>query len=144
MPSNSPKTESQKGVALVAALLLLLVVTALAVSLMYTVNTEQHLQRSDSANNLAYYAAESAMEKMSSDLDALMAQTSPQLPTAAQVAALGNPANQPVLPGVVFTEYTLNLSGGSAIGVLTSGPNAGLNATVQNIALTVTAVRPAG
>lgn len=132
----------QDGVALVAALLLLLLITAMAVSLMYTVNTEQHLQHSDSANSLAYYAAESAMEKMTSDLSVLYSGNS--APSAAQVAALGNSAHQPVLPGVAFPEYSLTLTSAATQGLLTSGPNAGLMANWQNVQLSVTAVRPSG
>ncbi len=48
---------SEKGVALIAALLLLALTSAIAVALLMTVNTEQNMQRTDSGNNQAYYAA---------------------------------------------------------------------------------------
>src|SRR5207302_10105717 len=134
----SIRKRSQAGVALVAALLLLLVITAMAVTLMYTVNTEQHLQRTDSASNLAYYAAQSGIEKMMSDLDNLYASNS--APSAAQIAALTSTANQPVLPGVAFPEYTITVlpppvPGPNNAELLSSGPNAGLMATVQPLTL---------
>jgi len=63
--------KSEKGVALIAALLLLVLMSALAVALLYKVNYEQRLQVTDSSNNVAFYGAEAGMEKMMSDLTAL-------------------------------------------------------------------------
>ena len=64
----------QRGFALLSALLLLMLMSALAVAMLYKVNTEQRLQKTDSGNNLAYYGAEAGMEKIMSDLDNLYAQ----------------------------------------------------------------------
>src|SRR5207302_8127749 len=70
-------------------------------------------------------------------------------PTPAQIRAVGSPANQPALPGVQFPEYTVTVlpppqPGPNNAELLSSGPNAGLMATVQPLELTVTAVRPGG
>ena len=46
-------TSSQRGIALISALLLLMLMSALAVAVLYSVNTEQRLQKTDSGNNLA-------------------------------------------------------------------------------------------
>src|SRR5581483_11379263 len=69
---NANYSRSERGVALIAALLLLMLMSAVA--LLYKVNTEQNLQRTDSGNTLAYYGAEAAMEKMTADISLLYAQ----------------------------------------------------------------------
>ena len=45
--------------------------SALAVAVVLKVNYEQHLQGTDSGNNVAFYGAEAGMEKMVADLNAL-------------------------------------------------------------------------
>jgi Tfp pilus assembly protein PilX len=146
-----------KGFALISVLLLLLVLSGIAFALMYTVNTEQHLQRNDQGNGLAYYSAEAGMEKMMSDLgDLYNLQTAP---TKAQIEAIAClPAtpcpNQPspaALNGTTFTDYSINVPL-AADGVnplcnpstVSSGPNKGLIATVCPMTLNATAVRPGG
>jgi Tfp pilus assembly protein PilX len=151
------KKKDSKGFALVSALLLLLVLSGIAFGLMYTVNTEQHLQRNDQGNGLAYYSAEAGMEKMMADLgDLYNAQASPN---AAQIAAVACPpntgcANEPTpgaLNGTTFADYSINVPL-AADGVnpqcnastVTSGPNKGLIASICPMTLNVTAVRPGG
>ena len=53
--------KSQEGVALISALLLLVLMSALAVALLYKVNYEQRLQVTDSGSNVAFYGAEAGM-----------------------------------------------------------------------------------
>ena len=77
-----------RGVALIAVLLLLMVASAVAVALMYTVNTEQHLQGNDQGNGLAYYGAEAGMEKMMSDLGDFFLNPPQPSPTAAQIQSV--------------------------------------------------------
>ena len=48
---------------MVAALLLLLLLSGIAVGLMYMVNTETRVGGSDLENSLAFHAAEGGMEK---------------------------------------------------------------------------------
>lgn len=136
---------SEKGVALIAALLLLMLLSALAVAVVYTVNTEQHLQRTDLGNNLAYYGAESGMEKMMSDLDALYAANA--APTAAQIN--GITAVQPNLAGVNYPEYGVDVPMNGAVPLtrvqtISSGPNEGMIAQVNPLTLRITANRPGG
>src|SRR5215813_13031533 len=69
MAKNSKNSE--KGVALIAALLLLILMSALAVALLYKVNYEQSLQSTDTGNNLAFYGAEAGMENMMAGLSSL-------------------------------------------------------------------------
>ena len=140
-PSSTKRSLSEKGVALIAALLLLALTSAIAVALLMTVNTEQNMQRTDSGNNQAYYAAEAGMENMMKDLYNLYTQT--QAPTVAQIQALqGNAPTQ--VPNVTYTEYLINVpnTGGvpnSRVQTISSGPNQGLFALITPMTLQVTA-----
>src|SRR6185312_11719514 len=69
LPKNSHKPE--KGVALIAAMLLLILMSALAVALLYKVNYEQALQSTDTGNNQAFYGAEAGMENLMAGLSSL-------------------------------------------------------------------------
>src|SRR5438132_11417023 len=63
--------KSEKGVALIAALLLLVLMSALAVALLYKVNYEQSLQTPDTGSNVAFYGAEAGMANMMAGLNSL-------------------------------------------------------------------------
>src|SRR5260370_9517373 len=65
------KSNGSKGIALISVLLLLLILSAAAVALMYTVNTEVHLQKTDQGSGMAYYGAEAGMAKIMTDLNNL-------------------------------------------------------------------------
>ena len=139
------KITSNRGAALVGALLLLFMASALAVGVMYLVMSEKKISGSDVENNSAYYAAEAGMEKMMSDLANLY--TIRQAPTVAEITNLSN--FQPVLPGVTYSEYAyafpLGTPGGapsSQVSNISSGPNAGLIAQIVPLSLQVTAQRP--
>src|SRR5579884_1254862 len=140
-PSSLKHFASEKGVALIAALLLLALTSAIAVALLMTVNTEQTMQRTDSGNNQAYYAAEAGMENMMKDLYNLYTQN--QAPTVAQIQALQS--NVPTqVPNVTYTEYVINVpnTGGvpnSRVQTISSGANQGLFALITPMTLQVTA-----
>jgi hypothetical protein len=141
---------SERGAALIAALLTLLVFTALAISVMYKVNTEQHLQKTDSGNNQAYYGAEAAMEKIMADLSALYAQRA--APNWCDITNLSTlpPAQADV--GVTYSEYQITIPNPPAgctappsrVQTISQGPNAGLLAQIVPLTLQVSADRPAG
>src|SRR5919108_4393123 len=107
------KHDGRRGVALIAVLLLLMVASAVAVALMYTVNTEQHLQGNDQGNGLAYYGAEAGMEKMMSDLgDLYTAQPSPSVAQLQAVAcppntSCGNAPDPLSLNATTFSDYEI-------------------------------------
>ena len=104
---RSTLRSSSKGFALLAALLLLLLLSALALGMVYIVQTETSLGGTDLENNIAYYGAESAMEKMMVDLNALYAAR--QSPTVAEILALGNAVNHPTLPSITYPEYSFTV-----------------------------------
>jgi len=142
--------ESERGFALVFTMVLLVLISALAIALLFRTNTEQNLQRTDSGNNLAYYGAEAGMEKMTADLNGLYSQQA--APDWCDITALEN--NQPTFSdaGVTYPEYLITVpSPPSGCGLPTStnrtisqGTNAGLMAQIVPLTLQVTANRPSG
>src|SRR5712664_4829529 len=139
---------SQQGVALIAVLLLLTLLSAVAVALVYKVNHEQHLQRTDMSNTLAFYGAEAAMEKMMADLSNLYAQKA--APTNCDITNLQALAPSQIVVGVTYPEYVYNVPvpNGGGCGALpttnqtiSSGPNEGLQAQIVPLSLQVTADR---
>ena len=142
-----PKQSRSAGFTLIASLLMLLLLSGIAVGLMYMTNTEVRVGTNDLENNLAYYGAEAGMEKMTSDLGNLY--TSNQAPSAANITGLGGfpPAN---VPGVSYTEYNLNVPVDGAgkpistVNNVSSGPYQGLIAQITPISLSVAALRPSG
>ena len=98
-----------QGFTLVAALLMLLLLSGIAIGLLMMVNTEGKVGGTDLQNNLAYHAAEGGIEKMSSDLAAVFQNA--ESPTAADICSAGGPAtgglasNEPAMVGVTWTDY---------------------------------------
>lgn len=141
---------SERGIALISALLLLILLSALGIALLYKVTYEQQLQKADSSNSVAYYGAEAAMEKMISDLDNLYAaQASPNW---CDIQNLQNspPAISDI--GVTYAEYVITAPNpptgcavpASSASQITQGPNAGLYAQIVPLTLRVTADHASG
>ncbi len=135
-----------RGFTLIAALLLLLLMSGLAISLMVMTNTEVSIGGNGRESTLAYYGAEAGMEKMTSDVAALYATN--QAPTAAEIQELGDfpPTG---IPGVSYTEYVFNVPNIGGVpaarnGTISSGANQGLVASIIPMTLQVTAHRPSG
>jgi Tfp pilus assembly protein PilX len=104
-------TRNSRGFTLIAALLLTLLLSGLAIGLIYLVTNEQHMGNNDLGNNLAYYGAESGIENLTSQL-ALLYQSS-QAPNAASITALTAPANYPTaISGSMITNmnYTESIT----------------------------------
>lgn len=134
-----------KGFAMIGALLFLILLSAMAVTLAYTVRTEKRIGGSDQEGNLAYYDSEAGMEKMTADLGALYEKT--KSPTAAMITNLGN--DKPGLPDVGYN-YVFNVqanpdgSPASRVQTISAGDFAGLSAQIIPINLDVTATRISG
>jgi Tfp pilus assembly protein PilX len=144
---RSEKFRQARGFALPAALLALLIMSAICVAMMMVVNSETRIHTADSQNTQAYYGAEAAMEKMMSDLNDLY-QTQ-QVPTVSAIQALGNSDHRPSLPSINYAEYTFTVPNTSGIPTSTtktisSGPNQGLIAQIVTITLTVTSQQTGG
>jgi hypothetical protein len=141
------KNNSQ-GFTLIAALLIMVLLSGVAVGLFYLVTNESRMGGNDLESNLAYYGAESGMEKLTADLSALYTQY--QAPTNTQIQALiGNPPSSSMISGMTYNEtisYTLNGSGApaSSFNTVSSGSNQGLYAEIIPMTLQVIATRPMG
>jgi len=130
---------SSSGFALVAALLMLLVLSAFSVAIVFMANSETQTHTTDLQNTQVYYIAEAGMEKMMVDLNSLF-QTN-QSPTVAQIQGVGS--TPPTLTGYSFPEYQVtvpNASGNPTFTVRTisSGPSQGLVAQLLPISLATT------
>jgi Tfp pilus assembly protein PilX len=133
-----------KGFTLIAALLLLLLLSGVSVGLIYMVNSESHMGGNDNNYNVAFYSAESGMEKLTADLAALY-QTA-QTPTSASITNLTNfpPAT---LGNMNFTEnitWTKDAAGNPVTtwNPISSGANQGLMALIVPLTLTVNTTQP--
>ena len=137
-----------RGFTLVASLLLLVLLSAMAVGLMFLVNNEGKMSGSEQEDNLAYYGAESGIEKLTADLSALY-QTS-MSPTNPQIQNLINyPPTSSMVGSMNYTEtisYATNANGSPVSGwnPISSGSNQGLYAEIVPMVLTVNATRPSG
>ena len=144
------RTHAQRGIALISALLLLLLMSALAVAVLIKVNTDQRLQKTDSGNNLAYYGAEAGMEKMTADLGDLYARNA--APNWCDITNLQNAFPSLADVGVTYSTYAITIPvlpvGCTAppwrVQTISQGPNAGLIAQIVPLTLQVTAARPGG
>jgi Tfp pilus assembly protein PilX len=151
------KTKAQRGFTLIAALLLTILLSGIAVGLLYTVSNESRMGGNELEGNLAYYGAEAEMENLTAQLSTLY-QTS-QTPTAATITALGaTPSNwATAVSGSNITSLNYNPppaitwpnsdSSGNPVGtwdIVGAGQDQGMVATLIPFNLSVTAVRQAG
>jgi hypothetical protein len=88
----------QSGIALVAAMLMVLLVSCVLVGFTATVMSDQQMRGVDRARTQAFYAAHAGLEKLTTDLGNLFTVTF--RPTGAQVNALTS--SPPVLPDISF------------------------------------------
>ncbi len=139
---------SSRGFTLIAALLLLVLLSGVAVGLMFLVNNEGRMSGNEQEDNLAYYGAESGIEKLTADLSSLY-QTS-MSPSNLQIQNLVNfPPDSTMVAGMTFNEsitYALDPNGNpqSSPNTVSSGSNQGLYAEIVPMTLTVNATRPSG
>jgi len=141
---------SSRGFTLIAALLLLVLLSALAVGVMFLVTNEGHMSSNEQEDNLAYYGAQSGVEKLTADLS-LLYQTS-MSPTNGQIQNLVNfPPTTAQVGNISFTppptiQYSTDPNGNpvSTVANISSGNNAGLYASIIPMTLSVNATRPGG
>jgi len=134
-----------RGFTLIAALLLLALLSVMSVGMMFLVSNEGHASTNEQENNVAFDGAESGIEKLTADLGALY--NSSLSPTPAQIQNLVN--YPPTGLGVAYTEsitYATDASGhpASSWHPVSAGANQGLYAEVVPMTLTVNATRPSG
>jgi len=135
-----------RGFTLIAALLLMVLLSGVAVGLLYMVGNEVRAGGNGLEDNAAYYDAESGMEKLTSDLSSLY-QTS-SFPTNGQIQNLINfPPTAAMVGSATYTEsitYAVDAQGNpqSGTNTISSGSNQGLYAQIIPMTLQVNATRP--
>lgn len=143
-------TNRSRGFTLIASLLLLVLLSGVAVGLMFLVNGSGRVGSNDLESNTAYYGAESGMEKLTADLASLyqqkMAPTQADLTTLAGSSAPGSAmvSGMTYLEKVTFTSVDGAGNPITSTATISSGPNQGLTAEIIPITLQVTAIRPTG
>lgn len=95
---------NEKGIALVTALLVLLLVSSIIVGMCWMVMSDQRLGGSNSDHQTAFYAAEAGMEKMTADLGTQYGATN-ALSSTDIATVLGKP---PSIPGISFNDVSGN------------------------------------
>src|SRR5271165_632541 len=144
---------SSKGFTLIAALLIMVLLSGVAAGLLFMVSNEARMGGNDMESNLAFYGAESGMEKLTTDLSALYSLY--QAPTDAQIQALVTPPTNPpsaptaaMVSNMSYQEYiTYPMSGAEPVtswNTVSSGSTQGLYAELIPMTLQVIASRPAG
>ena len=145
------RSRDSRGFTLIAALLLTLLLSALAVGLLYMVSNEQRMGGNDLEGNLAYYGAESGLENLTAQLSGLYQQS--QTPDAASITALAGPTYYPTaisgsnITNMNYTEsitWPLSDGAGNPKGtwdIVGSGPDQGMVASLIAFNLQVTATR---
>ena len=147
MTMSRAKSRS-RGFTLIAALLVLALLSAIAVSLLFMVHGAGQIGGNDLESNRAYYGAESGMELLTANLAALYQQS--QSPTPAQLTNLANnPPSNSMISSMNYQEsitWTPDANGNPAsrTSVISSGPSAGLTAEIIPLTLKVSATRPGG
>ena len=156
--------KNSQGFTLIAALLLTVLLSGVAVGLLFMVSNESRMGGNDLEGNLAYYGAEAGIENLTAELSALY-QTS-QTPHAADINALTSSNNWPTyIPGSNISSLTYAspnpqitwpstypdgvtpCPNGDPCGgydIVGAGPNQGMVATLIPFTLQVTATRLAG
>jgi Tfp pilus assembly protein PilX len=140
------KKNGSDGFTLIAALLIMVLLSGVAAGLLYLVTNESRMSGNDLESNLAYYGAESGMEKLTTDLSSLYSQY--MIPTNAQIQNLVNyPPTPAMVSGMNFTEsisYPADAKGNplSNWNTVSSGSNQGLYAEIIPMTMQVIATRP--
>ena len=143
-----PGKNSSQGFTLLAALLILVLLSGVAVGLLFIVTNESRIGGNDLEANMAFYGAESGMEKLTADLSSLYTQY--MVPSNAQIQNLINfPPTSTMVSGMSYREtisYPTDANGNPANGynTISAGSNQGLYAEIVPMTLQVIATRPAG
>src|SRR5690349_15492580 len=135
------KQNRSQGFTLIAALMLTILLSGIAVGVLYMVSNEARMGGNDLEGNLAFYAAEAGIENET----ALLSQTyqSSQAPNAAAIAAITDPSNYPTyvsgsnITNVLYNEPAITWPYSDANGnpagnwdIVGAGPNQGMVASL--------------
>ena len=124
------KAERERGVALITAMLILILVSAMTIGMCWMVMSDQRLGGNNKDRETAFYGAEAGMEKLTADLGAEF--TTEGKVTAADVTAIESqvPTGASAIPNIQF----LNAAGASTYQVIftpnANGDPSAVNATI--------------
>src|SRR4029077_18440704 len=141
------KNNSQ-GFTLIAALLILVLLSGVAAGLLFIVTNESRIGGNDLESNMAYYGAESGMEKLTTVRSSLYTQY--MIPSNTQIQNLVNfPPTSAMVSGMSYAEtitYPTDANQNPVTGwnTVSSGANQGLYAAILPMTMQVTATRPTG
>ncbi len=145
-------TNREKGMALITAMLVLVLISAIIIGFSWAVMTDQTMGGATNQRQKAFYAAEAGMEQLTANLNNLFAQN--YSPSGAQINALAGVANEPNISGTTFIDptkgtpgsgYSINFTAdknGDPLAVndtITSGPYQGMQGLVTPYTLNVIA-----
>ena len=153
-------TKRENGIALITALLVLFMVSALIVGMSWMVMTDQRLGGNNGNHETAFYGAEAGMEKMTADLGTLFTQygslsasniqtvvgSAPSIPGISYVNSAGQSTYSICYPDANNNKVCQGQGAnpGAIAGTIQDpSPYSGLQALVTNYTLTVTAATPA-
>ncbi|MGA8870145.1 MAG: PilX N-terminal domain-containing pilus assembly protein [Candidatus Acidiferrales bacterium] len=102
-------TNREKGMALITAMLVLVLISAIIIGFSWAVMTDQTMSGATNNRQKAFYAAEAGMEQLTANLNNLFVQN--YSPSGAQVNALAGAANQPNILGTTFIDPNLGTPG---------------------------------
>lgn len=138
--TNQAAAAGERGIALVTTMLMMLLMMALMVGFSAAVMGDQRSRSIEKDRIRAFYAANSGLEKLSSDLAAAFV-ANPS-PSAATIAALGAEDQEPTIPGVTFMlrgddagAYAVTKTGTDTWSQIGSGPYEGLIALTSSYEL---------
>jgi hypothetical protein len=146
---RSAKLDS-RGFTLIASLLLMLLLSGIAISLLMMVRTEQQSGNADRSNNYTYRSAEGGMEKMTSDLanvfKSIQSPTNTEICNSAAAPTWDPSVSYPVytvapIPGATTANPCPPLPNPPPWGPINTGPDAGLYAQILPVTLNVQALR---
>lgn len=110
------RTQRQSGIALLTALFVLILVTALAVGMCWMVMTDQRLGGNNQFRETAFYGAEAGMEKLTADVGTTFANEGSL--SSAEMTAMTAVANQPTITGIQY----LDPAGNSTYEIMCGSP----------------------
>lgn len=150
--TRRPDPGSERGIALITTLLLLMLVSALLVGFTAIVVSDQKFRGMDRDRTKAFYGAQAGLEKLTADLGNLFSTNF--APTGVEINALA--ATPPALSGIAFTaadgstgykiDFPTDANGNpqAAVHNITSGPYEGLIGLLTPYTIDVTAKSASG
>src|SRR5215831_9400892 len=128
MHMDDGRFHNQRGAALIAALMVMLLMSALMIGFTTIVISDQRFRGIDKDRSRAYYAAQSGLEKLTVDLGNLFLTN--VAPTSAQIADLSN--HPPSISDVTFTASAPLVPYGVTLLTCDNHGNTICNGTIQN------------